>query len=311
MLEILPLIACVLIAFSIGSNDTSNAFGICIGTGILAFRRAVYLLGIFVFIGGILQGKNVMKTVGRELVSINLFILSTALLVSAFMIILANWKRLPVSSHQAIIGSLVGAGMALGASVRYDTLLRIVESWIISPIGSMALAMIVYSICEILFRRIPPFKVERILRTLLLLNGIIIAYNTGANELSTALGPIVYYGILTPIEAVAVGSLMLWLGAMCLSHRVIETVGRGITSLDPFSGFSAQFSAGMNVLIFTTLGMPVSTTYCIIGGIIGVGILKGVETVRFDLLKRVTLSWILTPLLSFATCYIISLLSIS
>ncbi len=311
MLEVLPLIACILIAFSIGSNDTSNAFGICIGAGIITFRRAVYLLGVFVFIGGILQGKNVMKTVGRELVSINVLILSIALLVSAFMIVFANWKRLPVSSHQAIIGSLVGAGMALGASVRYDTLLKIIESWIISPLGSMLLAMVVYSICEILFRRMPLFKVERILRTLLLLNGMIIAYNTGANELATALGPIVYYGILTPIEAVAVGTLMLWLGAMCLSSRVIETVGKGITSLDAFSGFSAQFSAGMNVLIFTTLGMPVSTTYCIIGGIMGVGILKGVETVRFDLLKRIMLSWILTPLLSFATCYLISLLSIS
>ncbi len=311
MLEVLPLIACILIAFSIGSNDTSNAFGICIGAGIITFRRAVYLLGVFVFIGGILQGKNVMKTVGRELVSINVLILSTALLVSAFMIVFANWKRLPVSSHQAIIGSLVGAGMALGASVRYDILLKIIESWIISPLGSMLLAMVVYSICEILFRRMPLFKVERILRTLLLLNGMIIAYNTGANELATALGPIVCYGILTPIEAVAVGTLMLWLGAMCLSNRVIETVGKGITSLDAFSGFSAQFSAGMNVLIFTTLGMPVSTTYCIIGGIMGVGILKGVETVRFDLLKRITLSWILTPLFSFATCYLISLLSIS
>jgi len=236
----------------------------------------------------------------------NLRILFVSLLISAFVIILANWKRLPVSSHQAIIGSLVGSGLAFGSTVRIDTLVRIVESWMISPVSSLILAMIVYKAMENLFRRLPVFKVERLLRYLLLMNGIIIAYNTGANELATALGPIVCYGILSSLQAVALGTLMLWLGALVLSERVVETVGKGITSLDAFSGFSAQFSAGISVFIFTMLGMPVSTTYCIIGGIMGVGLLKGVETVRMSLLKRIMTSWVATPLLTFSICYIIA-----
>ncbi len=307
MLELLiPISACALIAFSIGSNDTSNAFGISIGAGIITFRRAVYLLGLLVFVGAILQGRNVMRTVGKELVVLNLEILCVSLLVSAFVIIVANWKRLPVSSHQAIIGSLVGSGLAFGSAVRIGTLLRIVESWIVSPVGSLLLAVVVYRITESIFRRLPVFKVERILRALLVLNGLIIAYNTGANELATALGPVVYYGILTPLQAAVIGTVMLWVGAFLLSGRVVETVGKGITSLDAFSGFSAQFSAGVSVLFFTTIGMPVSTTYCIIGGIIGVGMLKGVETIKFDLLRRIVLSWVLTPLLTFALCYSIA-----
>jgi len=303
---LVPVLACILIAFSIGSNDTSNAFGICVGAGIITFRRAIYLLGVLVFLGAFLQGRNVMRTVGRELVAINLKILFVSLLISALVIILANWKKLPVSSHQAIIGSLVGSGLALGSTVNLGTLLRIVESWIVSPVGSMVLAMVVYRVMENVFRKLPVFEVERLLRYLLLMNGIIIAYNTGANELSTALGPIVCYGILSPFQAVALGTLMLWLGAIVLSERVIETVGKGITSLDAFSGFSAQFSAGVSVFIFTLLGMPVSTTYCIVGGIMGVGILKGVETVRMSLLKKIIASWVITPLLTFSICYIIA-----
>jgi len=306
MLEIVALIACILIAFSIGSNDTSNAFGISIGAGIITFNRALYLLGILVFVGVILQGRNVMKTVGKELVVLSLEVLSVALLISAITIIISNWKRLPVSSHQAIVGSLVGSALSFGYEVHIDTLVKIVESWMISPIGSLFLAMLVYRIMEALFRRIPLFKVERLLRILLLLNGIIIAYNTGANELATALGPIVYYGILTPIQASVIGSALLWFGAFLLSGRVVETVGKGITSLDAFSGFCAQFSAGICVLMFTTLGMPVSTTYCIIGGIIGVGMLKGVKTIKFSLLKRIVLSWIATPLFTFTICYIVA-----
>ncbi len=307
MLEsLIPLISCVLIAFSIGSNDTSNAFGISVGAGIITFRKAIYLLGVLVFIGAVLQGRNVMRTVGKELVVLNLKILCVSLLVSAFVIIFANWKRLPVSSHQAIIGSLVGSGFAFGSVVRFDTLLKIVESWVISPIGSLFLAIVVYRVMEDIFHRLPVFKVERILRMLLILNGIIIAYNTGANELATALGPIVCYGILTPLQAAIIGTVMLWLGAFMLSERVVETVGKGITSLDAFSGFSAQFSAGISVLIFTTLGMPVSTTYCIIGGIIGVGMLKGVETIRFHLLRKIMLSWVVTPILTFGICCLVA-----
>ncbi len=305
---LVPVLACALIAFSIGSNDTSNAFGICVGAGIITFRRAVYLLGVLVFLGALLQGRNVMRTVGKELVAVNLKILFVSLLVSAIVIIVANWKRLPVSSHQAIIGSLVGSGLALGSTVRLDTLLRIVESWILSPLGSLVIAIVVYRVMESVFRRMPVFEVERLLRILLLMNGMIIAYNTGANELSTALGPIVCSGILSPLQAVSLGTLTLWFGAFMLSERVVETVGKGITTLDAFTGFSAQFSAGVSVYIFTLLGMPVSTTYCIIGGIMGVGILKGVETVRTDLLKRILASWILTPLTTFSICYLIAML---
>ncbi len=311
MLILIPLISCVLIAFSIGSNDTSNAFGISIGAGIITFRKAVYLLGILVFIGAILQGRNVMRTVGRELVVLNMEILSISLFVSALVIIIANWKRLPVSSHQAIIGSLVGSAFAFGSVVRLDTLIKIVESWILSPVGALVLAIIVYRVMEIAFRRLPVFKVESILRTLLILNGIIIAYNTGANELATALGAIVCYGILSPLQAAVMGTIMLWLGAFLLSERVVETVGKGITSLDAFSGFSAQFAAGISVFIFTTLGMPVSTTYCIIGGIIGVGILKGVGTIKSDLLKKIMLSWVATPILTFGICCVIAKILIS
>jgi PiT family inorganic phosphate transporter len=117
---------------------------------------------------------------------------------------------------------------------------------------------------------------------------------------------VVYYGILTPIQAALIGTTLLWIGAFLLSERVIETVGKGITSLDAFSGFSAQFSAGISVLIFTTLGMPVSTTYCIIGGIVGVGVLKGIRTIKINLLKKILLSWVLTPLTTFAICYILA-----
>jgi PiT family inorganic phosphate transporter len=86
---------------------------------------------------------------------------------------------------------------------------------------------------------------------------------------------------------------------------VIETVGKGITALDPYSGFAAQLGAGSCVLLFTFLGMPISTTYCIIGGISGVGMVKGMKTVRIDLIKKMAINWVLAPSIAFLSCFIL------
>jgi PiT family inorganic phosphate transporter len=149
------------------------------------------------------------------------------------------------------------------------------------------------------------FRIERILRTLLILSGILIAYNTGANELATILGPVIYTGLIEKMQASLIGSVFVFLGAVILSHRVIETIGKGITTLDPYSGFAAQFGAGICVLFFTFLGMPISTTYCIIGGISGVGMSKGMNTVRIELIKKILANWILAPSLAFLISFVI------
>jgi len=306
MIELaLALIACSLIALSIGSNDTSNAFGISIGIGVLSFKRATIILLFFVLAGVIIQGNEVMKTTGK-LVDLNIYALGLSLLVSAFLITFSNWKKLPVSTHQVIVGSLVGAGFAFSLPIQQDTLLKIIASWIISPFGASIFSIIIFITLGRMLKKITFINVERTLKILLLTSGILIAYNTGANELATALGPVVYFDVLGHIEASILGTVLIWLGAVLLSHRVIETVGKGITALDPRSGFSAQFGAGLCVWIFTSVGMPVSTTYCIIGGITGVGLLKGIRTVKTGLIKRIFANWFIVPVVAFLFSYIIS-----
>lgn len=303
MTTLIPLIGCLFIAFVIGSNDTSNAFGICIGCNIIKFKKALCLFGPFVLIGAILQGQKVMKTVGNDLLEVNISILGVSLVVSALLIVFLNWRRLPISTHQVVIGSLTGSGAASGIDVNISSVAKIVLSWIISPVGALLSAILIYKLMEKTLSKFPVFRIEIILRNLLIMSGILIAYTTGANELATVLGGAVYAGLFSPIGAACIGTVFVFFGAFFLSSRVIETVGKGITSLDPYSGFAAQFGAAASVLIFTSLGMPVSTTYCIVGGVIGVGALKGVETVRFDLIRKILMSCVLAPLLAFCICF--------
>ncbi|MEM4645643.1 MAG: inorganic phosphate transporter, partial [Archaeoglobaceae archaeon] len=106
---ITPLVAFILIAFSIGSNDTSNAFGICIGCRILSLRKATFLLFSLAILGIFLQGEKVMETVGSDLIELSMEVSAIAMSVSALMIVLSNFRGLPVSTHQVIIGSITGA----------------------------------------------------------------------------------------------------------------------------------------------------------------------------------------------------------
>ena len=305
MTELIPVAACLLIAFGIGSNDTSNALGICIGCGVIKLRRALLLFGCFVLIGILVQGQKVMKTVGKDLVEVNLSIIGISLSVAAVLIIISNWKKLPLSTIQVIIGSLIGSGLASGADVNYMALLKIIVSWIISPLVAFFSALFLYKAMEKTISKLSLFRIERILRSLLLLSGILIAYNTGANELATILGPVIHSGLIEQLRASLIGSLFVFLGAVILSHRVIETIGKGITTLDPYSGFAAQFGAGICVMFFTFLGMPISTTYCIIGGISGVGMSKGMKTVKLDLIKKIMANWVLAPSLAFLISFLI------
>ncbi|AIH03356.1 MULTISPECIES: inorganic phosphate transporter [Thermodesulfobacterium] len=306
MIEI-AIIASLLIAFGIGSNDASNALGISIGAGIIRFKRAVLLFGVLVFLGVLLNGDKVMKTVGKSLVETTPLSLSLSLLLSALLILFSNWRKLPLSTHQVIIGSLIGSGLALKLSVNVFSLIKIVVSWLVSPIIACLVSFFLYKLVIRVTSRLPFFRIENLLKMFLLISSSLISYNTGANELATVLGPVMYTGLsLNKIFLYFIASTLIFLGAVLLSHRVIETVGKGITSLDPLSGFVAQFGAGLCIFSFTLLGMPISTTYCIIGGITGVGLTKGFKTIKLDLIKKIGINWVFTLTTSVTLAFLLT-----
>lgn len=307
MVEI-ALIGCFLIAFGIGSNDASNALGICIGSGILKFKKAIFLFGILVFLGILLNGEKVMKTVGKDLVETSPWTTIYSLTISTFLILISNLKKIPLSTHQVIIGSLIGAGMAYHLKVNWEVLFKVVLSWIISPLMATFISFSLYFFLEKILSTLPFLKLEKLLRIFLILSAGLISYNTGANELATVLAPAIYIGVpLNLLLIFAIASFIVFLGAFLLSYRVIETIGKGITSLDPFSGFTAQLGAGICIFIFTLLGMPISTTYCIIGAISGVGLTKGLKTIKLSLIKRIILNWFLAPISAFIITYFFSI----
>ncbi len=309
MFKIFSLITVLLIAFGIGSNDSCNALGISIGAGVIRFKKAIFLFGILVLAGITLNGNTVMETVGKNIVKLPLPVVCLAMSVSAILIILSNWKKLPLSTHQVIIGSLIGAGIAYGATINLFSIQKILLAWLTSPLISGFIGYFFYKFMEKCLTGFAFFKIEKLLRIFLILSASLISFNTGANELATVVGPVAFSSQFSNIfYFYLLGSFSTFLGAFILSHKVIETIGKGIISMDPLSGFSAQFSAGLCVMLFTWLGFPVSTTYCIIGAISGTGLTKGVQTVKISLLKKIILNWFLSFTFSILSSYFLTYL---
>jgi len=303
----LAILAGLIIAFSIGSNNSSNALGICIGAGVIPFKKGIIIFGVFVFAGIFFSGAKVMHTVGKSLTQLNPELVSLSLLLSALIILLSNWKHLPLSTHQVIIGSLTGCAFAKGYFVNVKYLFYILISWITAPIVAGILSMILYEFISKSFKKLPFFSTEVLVRIFLLLSATLISYNTGANELATVLGPIMTPKIYSYHYIIfLLASVSLFLGAVTLSSRVLDTIGKGIVPLDPISGFVAQLSAGVCLLGFTHIGMPVSTTHSLIGAISGIGFSKGFHTIKTKMLKKIGLNWIFTTIAAFLISFFIA-----
>jgi phosphate/sulfate permease len=129
----------------------------------------------------------------------------------------------------------------------------------------------------------------------------------GGNDTANAIAPLIgifllfAYGPIANDEKVssnqwlfAFGGLFMSLGLFCLGRRCIETMGEGITEIVPSSGFTTSMVAVLSVQISTILGMPVSSTHCQVGAVIGIGLIGGWRSVKWSLMKNVALAWILT-----------------
>lgn len=294
------------IAWNIGSNDSANAMGTAVGAGILSFRQATLTIAIFVLMGAYLKGYKVMKTVGKGIVPTGYLTMEMAviaLLAAGVWVTIATVKGLPVSTTQAIVGGVIGVGLATHAPVNWFTLGKIAAAWVVSPILSGILAIVLYKFYAWVVSEIKSVStIEALYKALAILGGSYMAFNFGTNEVANASGPIVGAGFMGPRTAGVIVALSLAIGSLTFSYAVMHTVGKKITALGPISAFAAQFGSAMSVSLANLFGLPVSSSQSIVGGVVGVGLLAG-EGVDRSVIRDIIFGWVATPL----TAIVISL----
>jgi PiT family inorganic phosphate transporter len=302
--------------WGLGANDTANVFGTAVSSRMVKYTLAIWLTALFVIIGAICEGARGIDTLSNELRRETSFTNAspqnqekidskarrTAIIISfsaALAVILLTLMKLPVSTSQAVVGAIAGVGI-LQSSLNTGSLLKIIICWIGTPVGGMFFTLIFYFIFRAVIRKLnmPVFVYDPVMSILLIVTGCYGAYALGANNVANVGAIFVGHNMLTAKQAAIFGGFTIAFGVLTYAKPVMMTVGKSIVKLDAFSAFTCVFSQALTVHIYAIIGVPVSTTQAIIGAILGIGIIKGGQTINFKKLTQVSIGWIATPLIA-------------
>lgn len=291
------------LGWALGANDSANCFGTAVSTRMIRYGQAVFLTAVLVVAGAYFEGGagieklsayGSLNGVGTGLEA---FIVMGAAALT--MTVLTVFK-LPVSTSQAVIGAIIGSGMTMGRFEIREAL-PFFGAWFATPLGAMLISYGLYHLMSrTLQKQIDSMEgFDHFVRIGFILAGSFSAYSLGANNVAnvTALytGDL---GILTLSQAVTAGGLSIAFGVLTYSKPVMMTVGKGIVSLNPVSGFVSVLSAAIVVYLYAQVGIPVSTSQAIVGAVIGIGLVKGIQTVNLKVLRNIFLAWFGTPSLA-------------
>ena len=320
------------LGWSLGASDASNIFGTAVATKMVKFRTAAIISSIFIIIGAVYGGSGASETLG-ELGKIDALPGAfMAALSAALAIYLATKYGLPVSTSQAIVGAIIGWNIYAHKQTDIGVLTKIVSTWISCPLLAAVVAMIIfYAIRKIIKRsNIHLIRQDHYTRIGLILTGAFGAYALGANNIANVMGVFVasnpFRGFslsvlsLNPVQVLfLIGAIAISVGVFTYSHKVMDTIGKGIMSMTPIMAWVVVFSQSVVLLLFASKGLenflaghhlptlplvPVSSTQAVIGAVIGVGLVKGGRGIKWSVLGKIALSWVATPLLSALICFI-------
>ena len=306
-----------------GLHDTANSIATLVSTRMLRPRYAVIWAAFFNFIAFLVFGVHVARTVGVGIVSaevIDAQVIFGALVGAIFWNVITWWAGIPSSSSHALIGGLVGAGVAKAglSSIVWPGLLTTGAFIVLSPLLGFFIALLLVLSVSWGFKRANPNTVEPTFQWLQFGAASLISLGHGGNDAQKTMGIIAVLlfsqghlggDFYVPFWVVITCQAAIGLGTLVGGWRIVHTVGSKITRMTPVQGCCA--SAGGAIMLFaaTYLGIPVSTTHTVTGAIIGVGAARKVSAVRWNIAGNIVIAWIITlpaTALVAALCYLLS-----
>lgn len=290
-----------------GMHDSANAIATVVSTRVLKPFHAVLWAGFFNFAAFFLFEAHVANTIGKGIVSAELidnFVVFGALSGAIAWNLITWWMGLPSSSSHALVGGIVGAGVAkagFGAIV-WSGLSKTLYAIVLSPFTGFVLAILLMILVSWLFVRASPAMADGISRKLQLVSSALYSLGHGSNDAQKTAGIIavllysngVYSEFTVPDWAIFSCYVVMGLGTMLGGWRIVHTMGSKITKLSPMQGACANTAGALTLFGASWLGIPVSTTHTITGAIIGAGAARRVSAVRWNIATGIVYAWIIT-----------------
>ncbi len=325
------------LGWSLGANDAANIFGTAVGSKMIRFRTAALIAGIFVIIGATLQGSGTTNTLS-QLGSVDALPGAFTVALSAAVVVFLMTKALlPVSTTQAIVGAIIGWNLFTGHSTDAKILTTILTTWVVSPIIGAVFSAFFYILLRGLLKKLQIHLVvlDVFIKWALIVVGAFSAYSLGANNIANVMGVfagsapdlVIDLGLfrLNGLQVLfLLGGVAIATGIITYSKGLMMQVGNGIMALSAEAAIVTVFSQAVVLFVFSSTSfseflqgiglppvplVPVSSSQVIVGSIIGIGMVKGVNEIKFKTIKGIAYGWVLTPiaagLLSFLALFFV------
>jgi PiT family inorganic phosphate transporter len=309
-LPILIALIAIALAFDFlnGLHDAANSIATVVSTKVLSPPMAVVWAAFFNFIAFLFFGLHVAETIGKGIVDPAIVdpAVVFAALIGAITWNVITWAAgIPSSSSHALIGGLLGAGIAKGgtAVVVASGVIKTSVAIFASPLVGMAVAVLIVVLTSWLFKPVAARTADTVFRRLQLVSAAAYSLGHGANDAQKTMGIIavllfsagyLHGDFYVPLWVVLSAQAAMALGTLMGGWRIVHTMGSKITRLSPHQGFAAETAGSIMLFSATSLGIPVSTTHTITGCIMGVGAARRESAVRWGVAGNILIAWIVT-----------------
>jgi len=321
------------LGWSLGANDAANVFGTAVGSRMVRFTTAALICGVFVVLGAFFSGTCAAQTLGK-LGAVNALGGSfMAALAAGLTVYWMTKLGLPVSTSQAIIGSIIGWNLFSDSYTDISSLLKILSTWIICPLLSAVIAALLFTLAKIFVRKIGVglIRMDGYTRLALILAGAFGAYSLGANNIANVMGvfvpvapfPDLQFGqdfnVSSAQQLFLVGGLAIAVGVFTYSKRVMMTIGSELMTLTPLAAWVVVMSHSIVLFLFASERLeqllanmslptiplvPVSSSQAVVGAVIGIGMLQGGREIQWPRIYGIVRGWAITPMISCLLCFV-------
>jgi len=309
LVPILATLIGLFFALNIGGSG-ATAMAAAYGAGSLSKWKALSMTALFAFLGAIIGGRAVIKTVSSGIIPEQIVTFKVAAIIlfsAAFSLFVANLLRVPLSTSEVTVGAVAGVGLYYGM-LYFKSLLVIVLFWLLLPALAFLIAYIFGKyldpkILRWLANLRSESKIHQALDFMLIGSGCWVAFSIGANNTANAVGPLVGAKIIDLWTGALVGGVFIGLGVLIIGERTMHTAGREITELCIVKASLVSLTAGSLVVIASILGIPVPLIQVITLAIIGIGSSRCNN--NQSLIKKIAQTWLLSPFVSLSLSFVL------
>ena len=296
-----------------GFHDTANAIATSVATRAIKPEYAILLSAVANFVGALIFGVAVAKTIGGGIVQDNLILQNGSTVLASALLGAISWNlitwrlAIPSSSSHALVGGLIGAAAAssgLNAVQWANFAQKIIVPLISSPLLGLIIGFVLMVLILNLFVHANPRRMNDRFRKLQIVSATYMALSHGSNDAQKTMGimtlalvtayPASYLDKNPPIWVILIAATAMSLGTAAGGWRIMKTMGQRVVKLDPVHGSAAETTAATIILGASHFGMPVSTTHVISSAIMGVGTSDRIKAVRWGVARSIVTAWVLT-----------------